>query len=271
MWLRDILEELCRQKLRDITDFEWQRCIRPYLLLEDEDRNDLDRESQNSSGKSSAHISLQCLDQQLGYGFEYQGCGSLPVMTPRMDNYILAFTQVHAGACQVAYYSAHTCASWCNLCLLRGQAVQFHLGSMLIGPAGSGKVQLIKVCMCLYRMYSIIRPPIFNVSLSLKWGGCFYSCMRLVSTVRRTPPQLWVLKSVGLKTLPPKRHVYINAEVVHANYSVSVSSLQKHSTITLLRVDGGAYNRAKYTYARTWGSKWAGRTYTRRGRISEYV
>ena len=87
MWLRDNLEELCRQKLRDITDFEWQKYMRPYLLQgqgggEDEEDSSL------------ASIDLQCLDQRLSYGFEYQGCASLPVMTPRMDNYILAFTQV---------------------------------------------------------------------------------------------------------------------------------------------------------------------------------
>ena len=43
---------------------------------------------------STASMLLQCLDQRLCYGFEYQGTASLPVMTPRMDNYILAFTQV---------------------------------------------------------------------------------------------------------------------------------------------------------------------------------
>ena len=97
MWLRDILEELCRQKLRDIADFEWQKYIRPYLIhaeVEVEGTDSVEPEgSQNST--SSASIVLRCLDQQLSYGFEYQGCGSLPVMTPRMDNYIIAFTQVN--------------------------------------------------------------------------------------------------------------------------------------------------------------------------------
>ena len=81
MWLRDILEELCRQKLRDITDFEWQKYMRPCLV-------------QGEGEGSTTSILLQCLDQRLSYGFEYQGTASLPVMTPRMDNYILAFTQV---------------------------------------------------------------------------------------------------------------------------------------------------------------------------------
>ena len=85
MWLRDILEELCRQKLRDITDFEWQKCMRPCLFQ---------GEGEGEEVTSTASILLQCLDQRLSYGFEYQGTASLPVMTPRMDNYILAFTQV---------------------------------------------------------------------------------------------------------------------------------------------------------------------------------
>ena len=89
MWLRDILEELCRQKLRDISDFEWQKYMRPCLVQgEGEEEGEGDGEGIGSA----ASIVLQCLDQQLMYGFEYQGTASLPVMTPRMDNYILAFT-----------------------------------------------------------------------------------------------------------------------------------------------------------------------------------
>ena len=103
MWLRDILEDLCRQKLRDITDFEWQKYIRPQLIKSEEENNVEseagkseacgDQESQRPTC-SSASITLHCLDQQLSYGFEYQGCSALPVMTQRMDNYIIAFTQV---------------------------------------------------------------------------------------------------------------------------------------------------------------------------------
>lgn len=97
MWLRDILEELCRQKLRDIMDFEWQKYIRPYLVhTEVEVAEGTDSKPEGSENSSStASIVLRCLDQQLNYGFEYQGCASLPVMTPRMDNYIIAFTQVN--------------------------------------------------------------------------------------------------------------------------------------------------------------------------------
>ena len=89
MWLRDILEELCRQKLRDITDFEWQKYMRPCLV-----QGEGEGEGEGEEVTSTASILLQCLDQRLSYGFEYQGTASLPVMTPRMDNYILAFTQV---------------------------------------------------------------------------------------------------------------------------------------------------------------------------------
>ena len=31
LWLRDILDDLCHRKIRDIADFEWQRFLRPYL------------------------------------------------------------------------------------------------------------------------------------------------------------------------------------------------------------------------------------------------
>ena len=106
MWLRDILEDLCHQKIRDVTDFEWQKYIRPYLLpgedQEEEEKEDEDpyvaggQESHMASSRRSSSISivLRCLDQQLSYGFEYQGCASVPIMTTRMDNYLIAFTQV---------------------------------------------------------------------------------------------------------------------------------------------------------------------------------
>ena len=99
MWLRDILEELCRQKLRDISDFEWQKYMRPCLVQgegeeEGEGEGGEEGEGDGEGIGSTASIVLQCLDQRLVYGFEYQGTASLPVMTPRMDNYILAFTQV---------------------------------------------------------------------------------------------------------------------------------------------------------------------------------
>ena len=86
----------------------------------------------------------------------------------------------------------------------------------------------------IYRMYSIIRPPIFNISLSLKWRGGFYLNMHLVSTV--------CPHNCGAKDTT-KGHVYINAEVVHASYSVSVykymwlrisSRVGKYDRLTIL-------------------------------------
>ena len=65
--------------------------MRP-CLVQGEGESEGEREGEGAS--STASIVLQCLDQRLSYGFEYQGSASLPVMTPRMDNYILAFTQV---------------------------------------------------------------------------------------------------------------------------------------------------------------------------------
>lgn len=31
MWLRDVLDFLCHQKLRELTDFEWQQFLRLYI------------------------------------------------------------------------------------------------------------------------------------------------------------------------------------------------------------------------------------------------
>ena len=80
LWLRDILDDLCHRKLRDVGDFEWQRYLRPYL--------------RPAEGSHSHQLVLQCLDQELVYGCEFLGCQPLPVCTSRTDNYIIALTQV---------------------------------------------------------------------------------------------------------------------------------------------------------------------------------
>ena len=80
LWLRDILDDLCRRKLRDAGDFEWQRFLRPYL--------------RPTEGDHTHQLVLQCLEQELVYGCEFLGCQPPPVFTPRTDNYIIALTQV---------------------------------------------------------------------------------------------------------------------------------------------------------------------------------
>ena len=87
--MRDVLEDLCHHKLKDMTDFEWQRYIRPYLVSNLEGSQPFD----NSEEKGGTVV-MRCLDQQLCYGYEYTGCSALPVFTPRRDNYVLALTQV---------------------------------------------------------------------------------------------------------------------------------------------------------------------------------
>lgn len=91
LWLRDVLDDLCHRKMRDINDFEWQRYLRPSFsaLLE----TDKEEDTENESNESTTVV-LKCLDQQIEYGFEYLGCVSIPVFTPRANNYMIAFTQV---------------------------------------------------------------------------------------------------------------------------------------------------------------------------------
>ncbi len=97
-----MLDDLCCRKLRDISDFEWQRFIRPYLKEVEnncpqisDDSNDDDQgteEVQDSSLKST--IVLRCLDEEIEYGFEYLGSHCVPVLTSRANNFIIAFSQV---------------------------------------------------------------------------------------------------------------------------------------------------------------------------------
>ena len=87
-------------------------------------------------------------------------------------------------------------------------------------------------------------PPFFHTTLCPKWGGGLYSNMKLVSTISPTA----VLTPYHTSTDTTKGHVYIRADVVHANYYVSESSLHKLSACSW-----GAYKRVKYTYVELWG------------------
>ena len=108
VWLRDILDDLCTHKLRDISDFEWQRFLRPYITMETDGQQQL---------------KLHCLHKQLVYGYEYQGCHALPVLTPRMNNYIIALTQVSCTCAWARFQNV-----WARFQNVWGQ------GSKMYGP-----------------------------------------------------------------------------------------------------------------------------------------
>ena len=103
LWLRDVVEDLCQHKLRDVSDFEWQRYIRPYLS------DDTRPPSVSEEGVEceTRGIVMRCLDQELGYGYEYSGCDPLPVFTPHTDNYITSLTQVHNYTVVVHVHTAY--------------------------------------------------------------------------------------------------------------------------------------------------------------------
>ncbi len=87
-----MVDDLCQRKLKDIADFEWQRYIRPYLT--DNDETPPPDGEVGVAPEETRYLVMRCLDQEVAYGYEYTGCNSLPVFTPRSDNYIITITQV---------------------------------------------------------------------------------------------------------------------------------------------------------------------------------
>ncbi len=90
-----MVDDLCQRKLKDIADFEWQRYIRPYLT--DNDETPPPDGEVGVAPEETRDIVMRCLDQEVAYGYEYTGCNSLPVFTPRSDNYIITITQVSSS------------------------------------------------------------------------------------------------------------------------------------------------------------------------------
>lgn len=102
-----MLEDLCRRKLRDIEDFEWQRFMRPhlktYLRQKPQEAATSTTDVRPQPESNALHeeeeeevktVVLRCLDQEVEYGYEYLGCSSVPMFDARANNYIIAFTQV---------------------------------------------------------------------------------------------------------------------------------------------------------------------------------
>ena len=101
MWLRDVLDFLCHQKLRELSDFEWQQFLRLYVREDPGKIYIMIRDT-----LYELHIlhcftvskrqtpTFHCLDVQLSYHCEFTGCQSLPPYSPRLGNCLIALTQV---------------------------------------------------------------------------------------------------------------------------------------------------------------------------------
>ena len=100
VWLRDIVNDLCHCKLRSISDFEWLRYPRLYLTPPSPSPSS----PPSPQSQPGDRLEVKCLHMTMEYGFEYVGCQSLPVFTPRMNNYIISLLQ----ACRLTPTHTHT-------------------------------------------------------------------------------------------------------------------------------------------------------------------
>ncbi|RDD45872.1 Dynein heavy chain 5, axonemal [Trichoplax sp. H2] len=88
LYMRDVLDDLAKKKLREQTDFEWKKNLRFYHMKED-------------SHKEEKVPQIWVLDTKFNYGFEFYGCMSPIIMTPLTDRCFLSLSQAvsnHRGA-----------------------------------------------------------------------------------------------------------------------------------------------------------------------------
>ncbi|XP_068697910.1 dynein axonemal heavy chain 8-like [Montipora foliosa] len=134
MYLRDVLDDLNRRKLRDVFDFEWKRNIRFYgtdnsqahertpppgvPCLEAAVVRPPSSEPPKISRDdlSDTEVYIHMLDSQFPYGNEFYGSDVSLALTPMTERCFLTLTQ----------------AIW-NFC-----------GGSLVGPSGTGKTETIK-------------------------------------------------------------------------------------------------------------------------------
>ena len=70
LWLRDIFHDLAEKKPRDISDFEWQKCVRMYY----HSTPALDEPNYESVELAEElNLTLRCLFTDIPYGFDYIG------------------------------------------------------------------------------------------------------------------------------------------------------------------------------------------------------
>ena len=118
MWLRDIINDLCHQRIRSAADFEWQHYPRLYIHQTQENitsqlssvtlqQQQQQQQQQGERSEEKVQVELRCLHMRMEYGFEYMGCRPLPVFTPRMNNYIISVLQVSTPSILCRVYSPH--------------------------------------------------------------------------------------------------------------------------------------------------------------------
>ena len=114
--MRDVLDDLQLRKVRDVSDFEWQRNIRVY-------RSDsigdiaLGSSAENTEKTLLTPLTLQMLNRTFSYESEFTGCKSGFILTPSLEQVLLVL--------------GHNFGSQNPMCLS--------------GPCSSGKTQAIKV------------------------------------------------------------------------------------------------------------------------------
>ncbi|XP_052807484.1 dynein axonemal heavy chain 5-like isoform X7 [Mya arenaria] len=119
-FLRDALDNLCQRKLREVSDFEWRRCMRCYYQPVVEEV--YDASSIGSKGvtpdisEERMEPLIWILDTSYQYGNEFYGMSPGVALTPVTEKCFLTMSQ----------------------------ALQRHQGSSVTGPVGSGKTETIK-------------------------------------------------------------------------------------------------------------------------------
>lgn len=144
MYLRDVLDDLNRRKLRDVLDFEWKRNIRFYgsdnnrapartlpSVIPSFERVAVrppSSEPKISTGQQiNDELCIHMLDSQLAYGNEFYGCDVSLALTPMTERCFLTLTQ----------------------------AVWNFYGGSLVGPSGTGKTETIKGLALLFGRYLV--------------------------------------------------------------------------------------------------------------------
>jgi energy-coupling factor transporter ATP-binding protein EcfA2 len=202
--LRDMSEDLVHRKLRDVSDFEWQRFPRVNSLSEltiteqlfTAEQENTEELVEGHSNPGPLSLVVDCLDTSFLYAYEYLGCKLYPVFTPRTLNCIVAFTQ----------------------------SLMKYSGCELAGPVGSGKKGFVDGLGMLYGRHvffvhcnqltspSIIRSIMEGSSQCGSWS-CFVGVTELRSEVLSLLAHLLQVITTALKakertfTLPTGQQV----------------------------------------------------------------
>eukprot|EP00795_Rhopilema_esculentum_P017364 gene17364-8957_t len=222
LYLRDILEDLGRRKLREASDFEWQRNLRFYF-----------ENSENESDELS--LALHVLNTKFDYGYEFTNCKFPIIMTSLTERCFVSLTQAvssNFGGCLQGPASTGKTQTIKGFAHLLGRFLisisclkDFEVNS--IGRIFTGVAQ--EAAWCLFDE--------FQQASSITVSVITYYAQHILNAIRSKQNICYLLDSQQISVMPSLAIFTTATSTAEARLSIPQSTLNLFREICLVKPD----------------------------------